>query len=204
MGKFHTFMEQNTKTIAVIGLAHSGTTMVAGILAILGVPMVGDNPKEEKWEDQDILDNFYDKKGLGEIIEERNKEFPVWGFKQPGGWDILPFLQKSLRNPVFIVCMKNLITVSKRRFGNRPDRFPGQLLDSMDAYRQAIRKIRRFGVHIEYIVYEDALIDPEKFVRRVADLAGLHPPQELIDKAARYIQPSKDHTGPYPPIRPHL
>ena len=47
-------LEMDKKTFIVLGCPRSGTSMMAGLLRIIGIDM-GDNIKEDKHEDKDIL-----------------------------------------------------------------------------------------------------------------------------------------------------
>jgi len=72
-------------TVAVVDLAHCGTTMVAGILERIGVPVVlgRDNGKLE---DQSVIGALRNTDQFQRLIDERRGL--MWGFKFPARGNI--------------------------------------------------------------------------------------------------------------------
>ena len=67
------------RTLVVLGVERGGTSMVAGVLRALGVPM-GDRAGLNH-EDPAFLKDDPDK--LRRAIRTRNKQHDMWGFKVP-------------------------------------------------------------------------------------------------------------------------
>ena len=103
-------------TVAIIDFAHSGTTMLAGICHILGVPMVGADYKPHKMEDLEVARAIRDEGRFARLVEQRNGQHEAWGFKMAGAWKF-PNSLAHLREPVYLAIYKDPVSVTARRFG---------------------------------------------------------------------------------------
>ena len=182
------------RTIAIITFAHCGTTMLAGVLEILGVPMVGENYHRMKWEDHDIIAALKDEneEQFAALVAERNAQHSTWGFKYPGAWKFMPLLKTYLRNPVYLGIFKDPISVTRRRFGKSEDRFLRKVRNTIRQYKNAIDGIYACGIPIHFFSYQKAIASPYKFVLELIEVAGLDIDEddERIGKAVKYIQPN--------------
>ena len=111
------------KTAVVLGSARSGTSMVAGILDILGVNMNSapnfgaENPKG-CFEDKEIVDLTYqwcegslsDEEAISKFIQWVNKRTgdPVWGFKSTWTHYHIDKLLPLLHNPHLVFVVRDL------------------------------------------------------------------------------------------------
>jgi hypothetical protein len=112
---------EEERTVIVLGMPRGGTSMVAGSLRLLGVPM-GDRLEPSNQEDLDILDlvaslqPLYGEDGkpitenfdrLRALIAGRNEERPFWGWKDPNAHVYISELMPVLRNPHFVVVFRD-------------------------------------------------------------------------------------------------
>ena len=106
-------MPREQKTIVVLGTARGGTSIAAGALYHLGVPMF--SVHRPVFEDVYLGPAFEtgDSKSYKEIIKKYNEE-PVWAWKRPSSIDYLDVLIQELRNPIFIIMMRDILSVANR------------------------------------------------------------------------------------------
>jgi len=179
-------MEQ--KTIVVCDLSHCGTTMLTGIIQILGVSMVEDGYVGHSREDNEIRNaaKAYRKRGdtdsLKEVIDRKNKEKDVWGFKLINLW-ATDIIFEHLRNPIYLLILKDPVSVTKRRL-SRCDR--GRLSNTL---KRMIRAVKLTPIDTHFISYLDAIVAPREFVCNIAEIIGIEPTEEQIDRAIKFIQP---------------
>lgn len=171
--------------IIVMEHAHCGTTMVAGILHLLGVWM-GD-PSNYHLEDERIIDALSDECLFARIVYKRNKRYPDWGFKYPGAWRYADTLKKYLPHAVYFSIYKDPVSVTMRRFGKLST---NRVESTIRQFSMSINGIKSSGLRINYLSYSDAHIDPYSFVLRIADIAKLSPTEEMIKAAVQFIQPN--------------
>lgn len=189
------------RTIAIVACTQSGSTMLAGVLEILGVPMVSGDYNEKKWEDRDIKCNLYpelkEDKFL-QAIKERNKN-KVWGFKFAGGWRFMPLFKKHLRNPVFLAILRDPVATSYTRFGKSRINLH-RLLNTIRVQEREMQGIKDSTRDVLIFSYEKAIAFPEKFVLDVMKRVGIKASKERVRAATSYIQPDRN----YPSVKKHL
>jgi len=187
-------------TIAIIAFSHSGTTMVAGILEILGVPMVGPQYDLAKWEDIEVIKAL--KTGqFADIVAQRNAQHERWGFKFPGAWRYLATLDHCLREPLYLAIWKDAVSVTRRRFRTQ-DRWLRKIQNTVHQFSDAVDGICASHLPVQMLSYQIAVMQPRQFVEDIARLAGIDAEEDRLDRATRYIQPNsgrRPHRG-YPSI----
>jgi len=181
------------KTVAIIDFAHCGTTMLAGICEILGVPMIGDNYDRKNWEDLDIIEGLKGRDGFAEVVRQRDEQYDMWGFKAPGALSYYPRFSQHLRNPVFLAIYKDLASVTYRRFGVSQNRLYVKMRNTARQMERSVDRICRSGLDVHMLSYCKAIIAPREFVLRIADIIGLGLSDEQIDTIISYIQPNSAH-----------
>lgn len=192
------------RTVAIIDLAHHGTTLVSGLCCILGVPMCGTRYDEEKLEDLDIQDALLKnrRRVFERIVEERNAAHAMWGFKRVGGWLWASWLQESLRNPVYFAIYKEPVTVTRRRIRKLSI---NKLLNTVVQMERSVRGIRDAGLPIRLLSYQAAILMPEKFVQEIAHWIGVDVTDEQMARAVGYIQPNTGSSQRrYPELGPWI
>jgi len=190
----------DVKTVVVLDHAHCGTTMLAGMLEIAGVPMVGSNYKEEKWEDLDIVESLSsgNEKRFARIVKQRNDKYDIWGFKYAGAWRFMDLMVKHLRNPIFLAIYKDPVTVTMRRFGNR-HAFMGKVKNTLKQFIEGMNGMLATRQPVYALSYHKAVVAPEQFAQEVMDIVGI---EADVDKLARFIQPNRESPrARYPSVK---
>ena len=175
-------------TIAVVDFAHGGTTMLAGILQLLGVPMVGKHYRIEKCEDLEVIQAMHDEGKFQQVVECRNRQHPVWGFKMPGAWHYAELLKNNLRSPIFLAIFKDPVSVTRRRFG-KVSRL--RLISTLNQMQKAADGMRNNNLDVQLLSYLDACNNRELFVDNLIKIAQLEPTHEQRRQAVEFIQPNQ-------------
>ena len=191
------------RTIVVLDLAHSGTTMVAGILHILGVPMVRRPEHLIRMEDREIIGMCREERAMRKLISVRNRSSEVWGYKHPGAWKFAPMPMRMLTNPIYIAIYKDIVTVTRRRFNSNSLRC---LANTAEQIFESLRGLAGSGLEpLHVLSYTEAVVSKREFVCKLSEIAGISPAQRLIDAAVGYIQPNEQNTNAnYPRIEEWL
>lgn len=101
-------------TVIVCGTEFSGSSLVAGALRILDVYMGDVFYPADTHQDIDFSKFEFDK-SLLTAINQRNKEYNVWGFKWLALSEWLDQVLSSLRNPIFIYCHRDIPSTLNRK-----------------------------------------------------------------------------------------
>jgi len=192
------------RTIVIVDLAHHGTTMISGLCCILGIPMCGTRYDEEKLEDLDIQDALLKnrREAFECIVEERNAEHAMWGFKRVGGCLWASWLEESLRNPVYFAIYKDPVSVTGRRFRSIAI---GKLLDTVIQMKTSVEDIKASGLPVHLLSYHKAIISPVEFVQGLAGRIGVEVNSIQFDRAVGYIQPNRgSQKRKYPEVEPWI
>jgi hypothetical protein len=201
------------KTFCVLGVARGGTSMVAGVLAQLGVPM-GDTIDKDNIEDQSFLGHggvrslFTDAQKQGardeylnkarEIIAARNRALNVWGWKDPICILYLPLIANALVNSHFIFVTRDPGAVAMREMLEerviRKQRLFAFLGQSLGEYRSCVDLLVGLKRPTLLVSYERALRFPEVLAEVVH--AFVHPaersiPDDKLAKIVSYIVPDR-------------
>ena len=137
------------ETLVVCGSPRGMTSVVAFSLYELGL-FLGHHLGAKNYEDQDFLQaippkaylkqNLTNRSDFNNLICSRNEKFQRWGFKLPRASEHVESLIDALRNPVFVVCVRNPMAVA-RSVSNREPHFNGDLTKLFNigtSYFQAI------------------------------------------------------------------
>ncbi|MEL6617684.1 MAG: hypothetical protein AAFP16_02325 [Pseudomonadota bacterium] len=171
------------RTLVVLGVERGGTSMAAGVLRAIGVPMgptAGLNH-------EDPLFLRDDPEKLQNAVRTRNKEHQMWGFKVPKASLQLPFWERTLRNPFYVVVYRNSMSIvdSWQQRGARGG--PVAVLDRISQYQNAILDMaKKTSAPILFVNYERAVADEASkraTIRDCAAFAGIELDQTLEDRA---------------------
>jgi glycosyltransferase involved in cell wall biosynthesis/predicted O-methyltransferase YrrM len=179
-------------TIIVTGAARGGTSMIAQILDRLGL-FLGDARDHVVVEDTEILRAVLDGNTtrLNELIEDRNRRFPTWGFKVPDLHNFIgPQGAALFRQPRFVVVFRDPLAVAQRSALSTHQ-------GAAEAIRAAVQNIEKLGSFVNdltvpalLISYEKALQNYDYLVEKLSAFCGLTPSYEQRAAAAAVINPN--------------
>lgn len=177
------------RTLIVLGVARSGTSMIAGALQALGVRMnEGSHPVFEDVALSEAVE-VNDMVTVQRLIAERNARFPIWGWKRPSSLYHIGRVEKLFRNPEYVVVFRDLFAIANR---NRISAFS----DVQQNMRKALREYNLLLKFLEstqkpilLVSYEKAMSDKEGFAAKLARHIS-NRETELLQKAAAFIEPN--------------
>jgi len=189
------------RTIVIAGTPRGGTTMVAEVLATLGVPMgipVPPPVEQFNFEDPEFQTLLHmespgevDLASLRALVLQRNLDHAVWGFKLPTALNSLAILEQELRNPQFILVFRDVVAVSSREVVSVG-------FDATHAMRRALVWQERMldfvetsGAKCLLISYEKALQFPDIALDLLISWCGLEPPRTLRDKGRATMEANR-------------
>jgi hypothetical protein len=152
-------------TLVVTGPARSGTTMVTQLLIHLGYIMgteLDTNLLEDIPMRHAIRDR--DERKMKRLIKERNRLYPVWGWKYPATMEYLKLFKDELRNPLFLFCFRDPVaTATRNQMAGAADVL-ANMEDALNYMREALVFSRENGFPCLFISYEKAILYPEQLV----------------------------------------
>lgn len=158
------------KTFIVLGCPRSGTSMIAGLLRILGIDM-GDKIKPDKHEDLDIL--WKDIEEVRERIRDYNSRKEVWGFKDPNFADKIFHLRDEFINPQYLVIFRDAAKAIESDIRRNPN------MRRATAEKRNNRHIFKINTLIDelednYVIfnYEDFIKNPIDNIKRLMKFIG--------------------------------
>lgn len=193
-----------SKTVVVLGAPRSGTSMVAGVLRLMGIFMGSD--LDDKHEDREfafatdsngkpvsIYQSLSRLFRLKKVINSRNKDYAFWGWKEPLSIMLLGIIAPFLRNPHYIVIMRNPVScaLSAEHHAGRPaQRATGKTLDKC---RQIMHFISRKNRPVLMVSYESAIKHPRQFCQALVEFLDVSIPQEQLSAAEKFIDPERGY-----------
>lgn len=172
------------RTIIVLGAPRGGTTMVAGALHHLGVPM-GDTAGPTVFEDANLGKTFDagDDGEFGRLVEEMNIKYDVWGWKRPTSYRRIDQLDHHFRAPYFVAVFRDPVSVGLReKISMRFDALK-VIEQTLDAYRSIVSFMRSVERPFLAVSFDKALRYPEHFISELADFIGItdRPQEPAVD-----------------------
>lgn len=176
------------KTLIVLGPPRSGTSMLAGVLKILGVYMGESNRPNH--EDHRFNHKVSTVEEIREIVADYNSKYSVWGWKEPSTHNYLSEISDVLRNPVYIVSCRNPFdaALSKIKRTNEGD-FEKLLTGVSNQYIKNIHALKDTGSEIHYVNHEMALAEPKVLAEHLAKVLGIELSQEKAVEIEAFCAP---------------
>lgn len=205
MNKMSNLDKNAPRTIVCGGVPRGGTSMVAGTIHGLGVPMGGDdlpvniedpamNPdvlrqSEQGYDHQIFLDQ------TRAYINQQNIELGDWGWKFPRVNAYLPEIVQDLRNPSLVLVYRDTIASSARGIDGIPRGTPDRNQKIIAELKSREQIARRNTVLIEtcaiptlLVSYERAMARPRPFIKELAAFLGKDVPTDL-DPLVQFMKP---------------
>jgi hypothetical protein len=178
------------RTLIVLGVARSGTTMVAGALHHLGVFVSMGGRPNAVFEDGEIgaLLDRKDYAALATMVEARNREHAVWSWKRPDAIDHLPQIENCFRSPEYIVVFRDVFAIANRnRISVRAELLPN-MDDALARYSRLLRFRKDSKRRTLLVSYEKAMLDRESFVRALAQFAAVGGDEKRLRQAEAHVE----------------
>ena len=180
------------ETLVVTGAPRGMTSLVAFSLYECGY-FLGESLGAKNFEDQDFVKAIKplelskkplrDNKLLLDLIAKRNLEYQRWGFKLPHAGSRINELKTLLRNPVFVICIRNPLSTAKSILKYEPKRTftASQLLDIGTRYYTILFKIAETNESPAILVnMESASRSPDSFLVELSSILSLPRPDNKL------------------------
>ena len=140
----------NEQTIIIIGAARSGTSTPTSVLHHAGV-YLGEYTNEYQYEDKHLRLDL-EKWGIGDksqinefrkIIDERNRRYKIWGWKDVNIVWYLKDILSLLRNPTFIFTSRNPLHVGYSSYVKDSNHHEVPDNYRFQSYRSAVRQVSK-------------------------------------------------------------
>jgi hypothetical protein len=188
--------KEEAKTVIVLGSGRGGTSCVAGAVHLLGVRMV-ETGLEVNSEDSEIVNAFQSPsnkgyisslKSIRRVINRRNSQHKVWGWKDPSYDLYLDGIISSCRNPHFLFVFRSIFDVALSHVAANSISIEDAIGSALRRYSRNWELVQKFGCPTLMVGYEKALQDKEGFVSGVCDFLGLHPTAPQRRKAISFLR----------------
>lgn len=179
------------RTVVCFGTARGGTSMVAGAILGLGVPMGQDlkrnleDPVFNNDGKQDAMPEFFDQ--AHRVIAARNAAHTIWGWKFPSAARYLRPLIPALRTPHLVAVYRDPVPAALRT-RQSPDTAPEFVTGRLRAQIRNTAMIEALGVPCLMVSYEKAVAHPLVFIEELAAFLNLPVPAH-VDEIAAFMAP---------------
>ena len=200
--------------IFVTGGVQGGTSMVAGVLRILGVDM-GFGLADVN-EDQQIVKSWavrlrnlrdHPEELTNVVSDAREALAPRWDWPRPWGWKdprgtlYAAGVRDLLPDPRLIVVFRDPVASIIRHPDEPPASARALMVERMHHYSLCVELAHQWeDVPAAFVSYERAVRTPALFVKPLARFIGVHPPGDVIRQACEFVDAN---TG-YQDVRPFL
>ncbi len=182
-------------TYIVLGNPHGGTTLMAGLMRLMGVYM---GHQIDTCTQEDVQMRSEDLDAIRSVVENRNSAFDQWGWKCPGSIHYLDDLKPSLRNPHLIVIFRDPYATMLRSLAVDASDPLGAFEQWMTKTRKLLSVVKLYGVPTLFVSYELALKKPELMIEDLVRFTGISELSETLrTRMLSYIDP-KGGYGNFP------
>jgi len=186
-------------TVVVLGPPRSGTSMIAGILRILGVYMGQCN---ESNNEDPRFNKRHSIESIRALITANNAAHPQqWGWKEPSTHIYFTEVADLVRTPFFVVSYRNIMASAASKLKHTDSGDVGKLTGSYASHYLRISKLLNNSPAPRlYVNFEKALQDPLGLAEHLSQrFFGVALDRDMHDKITRYCAP-----GAYKPISDFL
>jgi hypothetical protein len=171
-------LTEGPRTYVVFGVMRGGTTMVAGVMRALGIPM-GGGINEDNQECPDFADRPVDQ--MIAAIEANNQAHPVWGWKYPNAADYVDRLWPRLRNPHLICVFRDPVANGQGLNRWHPMGLIQSVQEGLLRQQRNLNLLALRNCPAILISYEKAERDKALFLSEFSDCLGLQPDPAAFD-----------------------
>ena len=165
---------KKNKTVVVLGIPRSGTTMTAQILAELGVYMGDTNGiVTEDTQLSRLLEKEKDIDAFKKLVNNRDKEHKLWGWKRPDAFRYISKFENIITNPHFIFMFRDPLAISLREnISMGADIFEKMSL-SQKRYNRIIQYLSKTSYPCLMVSYEKAITKRGAFINSLTSFLDL-------------------------------
>lgn len=175
------------RTIIVLGTARGGTSIAAGSLYHLGVPMF--SVHEPVFEDINLSAAFEsdDIKRYRKIIKQYNKE-NIWAWKRPSMINNLQKVIEEVRNPMFVVMIRDVLSVGLRNGLSMGHDVVASMQDALNKQKILVDFIKNTKAPVLLCSVEKTKQYPAEFIDGLITFCRLSTSENQELKANKFIE----------------
>jgi hypothetical protein len=158
------------KTIIVIGLGRSGTTLVASILSYLGI-FLGDRANTAFMEDMRLTEPVESNEiqKVREVIADYNSKHKIWAYKRPSMLLFAGRLNQEFRNPRYIFVHRDFFSIALRNRISISRDINISIAKCMKAYESVFALMKTVEAPSLHLSYELLLLDKVESANVIRD-----------------------------------
>lgn len=193
------------RTLVVLGTVHGGTSVIGGVLRLLGIHMgteLDSTHEDRRFREallgnRTVVDHCLAPLRLctryRRLVRQCNEEQGTWGIKDPLLTFYLPLLAPFWRNPTYILVLRDPVTTaeSQARHFQRP--FARRLSRVLTNYRWLSRFATASHRPALIIKYEAAMENKEEVIQELIDYCGVPVTPESYQAALAFMDAEKGY-----------
>lgn len=184
-------LEEEKKTLIVVGIARGGTSLIAGALDCLGV-FTGEESAGPVYEDKKLAKAFEsdDIESVIEIVSKYNIH-DLWAYKRPSSINHLREIDEMFRNPIYLIVFKDIFSIANRNKISMKSDIVHGLNRAHDDYAKVLSFISANNLNAFLFSYEKVMTNKDKFVDTLIRIIGKNNvSDEQEEVAKKFIEPN--------------
>lgn len=188
------------KTVVVLGCGRGGTSAIAGSLHCLGVRMM-DSP-ELNSEDREIVQTFQRERfprgpmEISKLIQQRNSQFNLWGWKDPGADAYLESVLCFLRNPHIIFVLRNPLDVALSHVASKTGSVEQGMDHAIKKYYGIWEMAKKISCPTLLVGYERTISARKELIGKVVEFLDISPAKTQVSSAVAFLDPKGGYRMP--------
>jgi hypothetical protein len=181
------------KTVIVMGVPRSGTSMIASALRGIGISL-GDILDGAVMEDLELASALEanDEAALAFLIERRNSRYPIWGFKRPDAFRKMETFEQCFRNIHYIVTFRDPLAIALRNNLSMREKLLPALQNAAHSTADLLKFVAASKKPMLLVSYEKAVLDAGKLVDEVARFLAINLPPFERERVMRALPANRE------------
>jgi len=188
ISNIHDQANKSQKTVVIMGVARSGTSMAAQVVKDLGIEMGGN--KSSVYNERKDVYSLLEEDKIAEfdaLVTQQNDQYDLWGWKRPRSVEYVDRFEERIRNPHYIIPFRDYVSIAVRNNMAINTDPQTNLIDThVNRYSKVIEFVQQNEQPILLFSYEKAVIYPRYFVSQIAQFLGVSDSKN-IEKAITSI-----------------
>jgi len=176
-----------SNAILVVGTARGGTSLVAGVLAKLGVFM-GEKATAPTFEDV-LLSTQFEQNTIEAYptVQRYMTDHKRWAWKRPSVINRLEDAHILLHAPRYIFIFRDPQSIARRNNISMLSEIIPALDRALDDYKSAIHFMAKMPIFAMISSYDKAVLNPENFISEIIKFCDIDPTPSQIADAKNFI-----------------
>tara|TARA_Y100000385_G_C12822413_1_gene520953 strand:+ start:53 stop:739 length:687 start_codon:yes stop_codon:yes gene_type:complete len=190
--------EPSKKTLILFGNPRGGTTMIANVVRSMGIFLGDDLPVnlEDSGFNWDVLTKQNPNWGrnqklstIQQLIEKRNTDHDIWGWKYPRSDRFLEEISSNLINPMLICVFRDIVATTWRNVVRRGQPPINLMQNALNLQASNLNLIEKSGIPSLLISYEKAISDPLQLTSSLNQFMNLNLTEDQLKLSSTMVNP---------------